>query len=181
MVEVQTLRDIFAQGEKSIGLKSNEKFLILRPCQKPGSQESFIVRSIRVCGRILIWKVINSSVQGIEGEVSKRNVGNLELPSWFQIVDRRAAENQLSRMVEGRFIVRPTTHGGDSDYSVSVKYKRPGDVHHFKLAYSAASRSWSMWGQNFKSLQDISYYSLRNAVNSWPHQHSATLIRYITT
>ena len=44
MVEVQTMKDVFSHGEKSLELRKNEKFLILRP----GGQDYYIVRNKRV-------------------------------------------------------------------------------------------------------------------------------------
>ena len=87
--------------------------------------------------------------------MSKRSLVNLRLPDWFQMVDRRAAETQLASSSPGKFIIRPTTHGKDSEYSVSVKYKRPGDVHHFKLMFDSGGQTWAMWGQNFRTLQEF--------------------------
>ena len=53
------------------------------------------------------------------------------MPSWFQMMDRNKAESELNDKEPGKFIIRPTTHGKDGEFSVSVKFKST-EVHHFK-------------------------------------------------
>ena len=53
------------------------------------------------------------------------------MPSWFQMMDRNKAEAELKDKDPGKFIIRPTTHGKDGEFSVSVKFKS-SEVHHFK-------------------------------------------------
>eukprot|EP00092_Neocalanus_flemingeri_P023997 GFUD01026031.1.p1 GENE.GFUD01026031.1~~GFUD01026031.1.p1 ORF type:complete len:262 (+),score=74.55 GFUD01026031.1:45-830(+) len=135
MVEVKTMKPIFSQGEKSLEVNRNDEFLILRQ----GGPDIYIARNSR----------------GLEGEVAVESLGDLRLPDWFQMIDRKAAETKLEKSSPGKFIIRPTTHGKDGEFSVSVKYKKPGDVHHFKLVRDIGKPTWTMWGQNFKSLQDF--------------------------
>ena len=45
MIEVQTLKYVFSPGEGSLGLRKNEKFLILRSTRAPGGQDNYIVRN----------------------------------------------------------------------------------------------------------------------------------------
>jgi len=139
MVEVHTKKDVFSQGGRSVELRRNENFLILNPVAGPGGQDVYIVR--------------NSN--GAEGEVLKRSLGNLILPEWFQMVDRTAAETHLKNSLPGSFVIRPTTRGKDGEFSVSVKYKKRGDVHHFKLIKDSGQPTWTMWGKKFKTLQEF--------------------------
>jgi len=148
MVEVQITYDVMPHGERSLRLSQGERFLVLRPMRNQHGQDVFIIRNRK----------------GLDGEVLKRNIANFNLPDWFQMVDRRAAESQLTRSQPGKFIVRPTTHGRDGEYSVSVKYARPGDVHHFKLVYDSGHHKWTMWGQRFKTLQDFVMYFQTNPI-----------------
>jgi len=133
------MKDVFSHGEKSLELRKNEKFLILRPMRCAQGQDLFIARNSR----------------GLTGEVAKRDLSNLRLPDWFLMLDRRAAETQLANSPPGKFIIRPTTHGKDGEYSVSVKYRGRGDVHHFKLIFDTGRQTWSMWGQHFRTLQEF--------------------------
>ena len=88
----------------------------------------------------------------------------MRLPDWFQMVDRRAAETQLKNSLPGKFIIRPTTRGKDGEFSVSVKYKKPGDVHHFKLIRDTGNSSWTMWGQKFATLQEFVKHFQKKAI-----------------
>eukprot|EP00092_Neocalanus_flemingeri_P012413 GFUD01013381.1.p1 GENE.GFUD01013381.1~~GFUD01013381.1.p1 ORF type:complete len:292 (-),score=96.90 GFUD01013381.1:180-1055(-) len=156
MVDVLIRKDVYSQGGKSVDLKRNEKFLILKgPMRGPGGKDFYIVRNSK----------------GLEGEVAKNSLGNLELPDWFQMVDRRAAETQLKNSSPGKFLIRPTTQGKDGEFSVSVKYNKPGDVHHFKLIKESRNQTWTMWGQKFETLQEfVKNFQIRAIAKKGPEQ-----------
>jgi len=134
--------DYRAQSETSLSLGEGETFHIMQ-MQVRNRQDCYIVRN----------------KEGLEGVVPKQELGDVELPSWFQAVDRRASENQLSDAAPGRFLIRNTQHGREGEYSVSVRY--PDDVEgrtvrHFKLVRDPNSPStWMMWGERFNSLQQF--------------------------
>ena len=94
-------------------------------------------------------------MQGIEGEVEKQNLGSLRLPEWFQMVDRKGAETQLATASPGKFIIRPTVHGKDGEFSLSVRSNGPQEVSHFKLTREPGKAVWNIWGNSFKTLQEF--------------------------
>lgn len=133
--------EYIAETETSLSLKMDEKFHIMQSVVRQGL-DYFIVR--------------NS--EGIEGEVPRQELGDVALPAWFQMCDRRSAETQLHKAEPGHFIVRNTQHGREGEYSVSVRYpgEKPGEkpVRHFKLVRDETMQEeWIMWGERFKSLQ----------------------------
>ena len=71
------------------------------------------------------------------------------------MMDRKTAEKSLANAEPGEFIIRPTTHGMDGEFSISVKFRNKGDISHFKLSRDQGKMTWSIWGEKFKSLQEF--------------------------
>jgi len=138
------IADYRANVETSLSLARDEVFHIMDSITRD-RQECYVVR--------------NSS--GLEGVIPKHELGNFELPSWFQSVDRKAAESFLQNVPTGKFIVRTTQHGREGEFSVSVRYPNGvgKPVRHFKLVCDPDNtRDWIMWGERFHSLQDFVHF-----------------------
>jgi len=133
-----------ADVETSLSLAKDEVFHIMDSITRD-REDCYVVR--------------NSS--GLEGVVPKRELGDFELPAWFQSVDRKAAEAFLKDAPPSKFIVRSTQHGREGEYSVSVRYPNGSGkpVRHFKLVCDPDSTcEWVMWGEKFRSLQDFVHF-----------------------
>merc|ERR1712106_926792 len=65
------------------------------------------------------------------------------------------AETQLANSTPGQFIIRPTTHGKDGEFSISVRFNKSEDISHFKLIKEPGKLYWKIWGDKYKTLQDF--------------------------
>ena len=137
MVEVYCQKRISPVKEEGLPVEKGESFLILRK-QREGHELVYIARK-----------------KGLVGEVPVAEMGDTKLPKWFKMYDRQKTDEVLMRdgVRDGDFILRPAVRGKDGEFSASVRFR--GHVHHFKLAVSRDSDSWTTNGHTVSTLQEF--------------------------